>query len=167
MKKRTTLIIIIAIILVAGVIGGAFLHQHILIQREIVEQERQERIHDTRYSILVRGHFSIEEHGDPMEASLVVIAFAGLRSIGFSHEQVEAFLIEDENHPDFETISAFVAPQGGWQDFANGLFRVYLDNFDAINATFPEFELVYHRRPDNLPIPVLHYVIALWEAENE
>ena len=108
-----------------------------------------------------------------MEFQEVVIFFAGLRTIGFSREEAEEIWMSSENvrarnspsnHPEFKTVHDFLF--WGMPDFEDALNGVYFNNFETISTQFPELELNPHSAPRRIPLPVLHEVIQLYEAEN-
>jgi len=171
-KKRRIILICFALIVLVAAFSGLKLFQ----QRELnlameQEQVRQERITQL-YRTLNRNRPLLSN--DPMEIPQVVIGLAGLRSIGFSQGEVEEIWISSEalgsinserNHPDYREVSVFII-EGGAGNFENALLTTYQENFEAINAQFPNIGLVYAMTPETLPLSVLHEVIALWEAEN-
>jgi len=167
-RKRVVLFVCLIVILIGSVFGGVRLHQRITLQRELESAMEQGRLEQQRlnhlYSMMTGSRFNLEEHGDPMQYGAVIIAFTGLRLIGFSQEEVIEIWV-NENHPDTETILAFF-DRGGAVTFGNELNRVHRENFEEIEAKFSDLTFGFYDSSHSLPLPVLEHVIALWEAEN-
>ena len=171
-KKRVIFLICFVLIALVAIFGGIKIYQ----QRElnlIMEQEQlqQERLNHLYISLNRNRPLHSD---DPMEIPRVVIGLAGLRSIGFSREEVEEIYINseafnfqcsDRNHPDYWEVSTFII-EGGARDFGNALNRIYHANFETISTQFPQFELIVHDDSTSLPLPVVEELIRLYETEN-
>jgi hypothetical protein len=171
-KKKVIILSCIAVIIAITAFGGARLHQHIMEQREleyIMEQER--RLNQLYFAL--NGLEPLRAR-DPMEIPQVIISLAGLRSIGFSQEELEYIWMNSEdlgaqhstrNHPDYNEASTFIF-EGGVGAFSNALLAVYQENFEVIRTQFLEYELVYAKVPSSLPASVIREVIRIFEEEN-
>jgi len=171
-NKRIGLVICLIAIFFASILGGTMLYQHITEQRELDNTMEQEQRLSQLYITLNRNRPILSS--DPMEIPHVIIGLAGLRSIGFSREEVEEIWTSSENvharnspnnHPEFKTVHDFII-EGGARDFGNALNRVYYANFETISIQFPQFELVISDDSTSLPLSVVKELIDLYEAEN-
>jgi len=161
-KKFMTLLVCLALVLLA-IVGIFFLSRHITYQMEANQaMEQQECINQLYRELNLNRPLPSD---DPMDAPLVIIGFAGLRSLGFSHEDVEWIWVEGSIHPDFEEIRGFFA-RSGIGLFADKLNGIYIQNFDALSAQFADLTLNPHSDSSRIPLPVLHEVIRIWKSEN-
>jgi len=159
-KKFMTLFVFLALVLLATV-SIFFLSRHTYQMETNRAMEQQERINQLYREQNLNRPFPSD---DPMDAPLVLIGFAGLRSLGFSQEEVEVIWVEGATHPDFVVIRGFLAGIIR-QNYEYQLRLVFRDNFSSLAEKFPE--ITDKQMPlTMIPLSALKEIIRLWEAEN-
>jgi hypothetical protein len=159
MVKTKIIVPITCLVLISvAIISSIFLITH---QRELNVAMEQERKMGELYFLLSHGQVDTE---DALETNHAVIGLAHLRSRGFSQERAfEVWM--DEDHPQREAVRNLAMDGREWREFEYGLRKTFAAYFNELSAKFPD--LTSHQMLlENIPLPVLREVIALYEVDN-
>jgi hypothetical protein len=176
-RKKNIISLCSVFLLVIVVLTVILVVRHNSEQQEIAEREFEKKemlylmLTGTRVSPLIRNpDYELFADGT-FERPDVVINFAGLRSIGFSKEEVFEVWMDEEN-PRREEMRKFFRPlrqvDGAPSTYSirSDLIGVYVRYVVELREKFPEFELRDVSVPEGLPLTVLEEIINIWEFEN-